>query len=81
MAVTATVTIAIICPHCNGRLAPSDAGEGVHVYDLAHRLFESEYSKTYSALAVRRLRLRDPCERNTARTEHARDFVATVRMP
>jgi len=31
-------------------------GEGIHVYDLAHRLFESYYAGLHSVVAVRRLR-------------------------
>ena len=54
-------------------------GEGVHLYDLAHRLFESGYLDKFSALAVRRLKL-SPEHHDTAAThERAIDFISQVR--
>ena len=50
-------------------------GEGIHVYDLAHRYFESAFSSRIRALAVRRVSV----ERTPYDAARAADFCRAVR--
>ena len=65
-----------LCQRCDaGVHLLESTGEGIHVYDFAHRYFESKMSTRVSAVAVRRLaapRSRDDAAR-------AAEFCATVR--
>ena len=59
-----------------GLLLLESTGEGIHVYDLAHRLFQSDATACVSCYGVRR-RLGGPSDAELA--PKAADFVARVR--
>ena len=50
---TAFAASCLKCP--SGVLVLESTGEGIHVYDLAHRYFESDFARRVAALAVRRV--------------------------
>ena len=63
------------CLKCEGVLVLESTGEGIHVYDLAHRYFESAFSSRIRALAVRRVSV----ERTPYDAARAADFCRAVR--